>query len=134
MSDLDEFVQGLRDLADFYEAYPDLEIPRWTNLYTFYDTIEDAPGVAASMAPCDKNYTESFFQLSKKFGKHLTLLASWDRDVVCKKIQVGVKEIPEQIIPAHTEPVYEWDCGQKSVMRVRSGSDKDNQLTQGDSL
>jgi hypothetical protein len=47
---------------------------------------------------------------------------------ICRRIQVGEKEIPEQIIPAkpeeiipaHTEPIYEWRCPESILEKNRS--------------
>ena len=40
------------------------------------------------------------------------------REAVCTKRVVGTKEVPEQVIPARTEEVVEWDCTPVSLIKI----------------
>lgn len=129
MSEREEFIRGLRDFADLLESKGELPFPTYETMYVFMDSIDSVPVVAKAMAPCNKVYSDTSFTLVKEYNKHLVVKVVWSRDVVCKRVQVGVKEIPAQVIPAHTEPVYEWDCGRKSVLK-----DAQNQLEENSGL
>lgn len=114
-----KFIDGLRALADWFEAHPDIPTPRGEvaiNLYSM-DTKEEAATFARALGRCDKRYQDSILYISRRFGA-IRLEALFMRDSVCTKRVVGTREIPEQviparseeIIPARTEEIVEWDC------------------------
>ena len=119
----DALVSGLRELADFIEArgvelpisYPDFSMNHY--VYPEYSGGEEVQGsalkkiasAAKAMAPCEKTYGEHYFKIIKKFGI-VNLGFSTSRGGICTSRVVGQKEIPEQIIPARTEDILEWDC------------------------
>jgi hypothetical protein len=111
-----EFIAGLRELADFYEAHPTLQAPwegiAYFNLYPegyFENTREGARLVAKEFSPVKKDYSsETHFVLEKRFSGGVGFDFNFPRDVVCERKQVGTK-----IVPASEErevPVYEWEC------------------------
>jgi hypothetical protein len=125
----EEYIQGLRDIADFFEARPDLPTPSFgESIFIWERSLENARERGIQMAPCEKEHTDNYFHLVRKFGPH-TLKVTWGRDDVCERVQVGTKHVPEEVIPAHDEPIYEWDCT-KPIL----GSSSDKQLNQGDQL
>lgn len=58
-----------------------------------------------------KDLTGNYVNYTKHYGGGLVeFQISMDRETVCRKVQVGTKEIPA--VEAHSEPVYEWVCDQ----------------------
>ncbi len=73
--------------------------------------------IAKVLETFDKVYSNDFFRITKSLpGLRITFVAY--RHNICEKVQVGEKEIPEQIIearaaeviPAKMVPIYEWKC------------------------
>jgi hypothetical protein len=127
MNNREEFIKGLRDIADFFEDRPELPIPNYgESFYIWEKSLVNARERAIQMAPAEKIYLESYFNLQRRFGPH-KVVVSWARDAICERVQVGTKHVPAYTVEAHEEPVYEWDCGQPIL-----GSDK--QLEKGESL
>ena len=125
----EEYIQGLRDAADFFESRSDLPVPNLgETMMIFERSLSSAKERSIQMAPCEKVYTESFFHLERKFGPH-TVSVTWRRDEVCERKQVGTKHVPAYVVEAHEEPVYEWDCS-KPIL----GNGSDKQIKQGDQL
>ena len=114
-----EYANGLRMIADFIEAHPDLELP--ANQLDCYgaDSREQAAEVLSAMKPCKKVYGDSLFYITRDFGP-LTLRYVFCRDRVCTRKVVGTRIIeahtePEKVIPAkeipeRVEEIVEWDC------------------------
>lgn len=112
-----EVVQSLRALANFYEAHPDLILPHEPQLSICPEGRSGMAATAKIFGSCEKNVDEAFYRLIKKFGV-IELRAIEYRSAVCERIVIGVKEIPETIlpareetiVPAHVEEIYEWHC------------------------
>ena len=120
------YTQGLRDLAEWLEDNPDL-IPTYGGESVFLFRRGDEPmpdflsRIARRFGRCDKDVSDKWFYLVKSFGPH-DIRASARRDEVCEQVQVGTREVTEEIPdPAHMidvptitvtreEPVYEWRC------------------------
>lgn len=113
-----EFVSSLRELADYYESNPGTPLPPYPVLNIF---ASRDPAIAKcqfrQFGNFDKEYMDTWFAASKKFGViRLDLCAP--RDQVCQKVVTGTRTIPERIIPAspetlvpeHVEEIYEWQC------------------------
>ena len=122
-----EFVQALRNAADFFEARPELGNPCFDWLDFCYSgkvnniTIDSREGLAEFArivgGHIDKIEDDEFYRLiAKRNGFTVKALAY--RAAVCEKIQIGSKIEPEHIIPARPEqlipeqvvPVYGWRC------------------------
>lgn len=120
-----EFVQGLRNAADFFEARPELGIPSSDPLYFRFPgningkSVDTKEGLAEFVrivgGKIDKKVDDSFFQLiANRDGFTVTALAY--RSGVCEKVVVGEKLVegrPAEYREAtvdHMEPVYEWKC------------------------
>lgn len=41
---------------------------------------------------------------------HWALDFNWPRREVCTRRVVGTEDVPEQVTPAHTREIVEWDC------------------------
>jgi len=70
-----------------------------------------------------KNYDDRDFELTVEItsddeSKSYTIMYYVKREAVCTRRVVGTKEIPEQIVPARTEEVVEWDCEPVSLLAI----------------
>lgn len=120
MAEREDFIQALRDLADFFEQHPDVPAPRWQqsiSLFASYANPKaDMAAVARAMGSAAKNYSDELVTLRKPFGEWLELTMHANRDEVCERVVVGTKIIPaepKRIIPAQparTEDIVEWHC------------------------
>lgn len=112
-----EFVESLRKMADFFAARPELKIPYVSDIYAFVYTKDELVAVARQLGSCEKGASDSFFYLKKTFG---CIQVTWNlnRSQACRKVITGKKLVPEQrieavpekVIPAHEEDLYEWHC------------------------
>jgi hypothetical protein len=117
-----KYVSGLRAVADFLEAHPELGTPLEVSFSIFFHG-EDAEAKAhAAMA------SHAFGRVDKSdFEEYLQLIARvsgfkfemwYPRKALCRQVLVRTNSIPEQVIPALPErlipaqeiPVYEWRC------------------------
>jgi hypothetical protein len=113
----EELVKGLREVADFYEARPELELPSDVRLQVFGAYAKEAlQKVLRQVGGCEKDYSGGLLYVRKSFGKvQLEFIASRDR--VCERVAVGTKIEPatkEYVIAAQPErevEVVEWRCG-----------------------
>jgi hypothetical protein len=118
------FANDLRDLADWVESHPELQIPGLDRV----DIFQRLPLYAKAMGTVEKEADDSFFMLRKNFGS-IQLEVNWWREQVCERVKVGEKVIPEQILPAkseeiipeHVENVYEWKCPE-SILTGKKGA------------
>jgi len=114
-----EYAAGLRELADWIEAHPEMPRPGGTLTVYTLNSREEAAACLKALGTCQKEYTESNFYLSREFGP-IKLTFMFYRSAVCQRRVVGQKQVgtqviparitPEEIIPAHTEDIVEWDC------------------------
>lgn len=126
-----EYVESLRELADFYEQHAELEIPYEAEQVTVFAwTIGEEKRQLAkfirAFGSCTKHYNKAFegaFQLEKKFSG-ITLRVLTERDRVCERVVLGTRVVPEQVIPAseekiipeHTEDDIEWLCSESAIL------------------
>ena len=112
------YIQGLRELADWYEHNPDVGLPHYGHhdrpLYVFgeEDTQSRMAELARRLAPCRKiePYVGAVGLTHTFTG--LTLGIAFSRSAVCTKRVTGIREIPErtEIHPARREEIIQWDC------------------------
>jgi hypothetical protein len=111
-------IKGLRDLADALEQKPELPTPYSVEVDLFWqiadngglgdDRIRPEHGRAAMAAmPGDwsKNSGDAYISYDRAFGPDVTYGINVDRAEVCRRVQVGTRNVP-----ARDEPVYEWQC------------------------
>jgi hypothetical protein len=109
-----EYAAGLRLLADWLEAHPEIPLPTYhINNYNL-DTKEQAAELVRAFGSCKKKYSDDMFYVSKQFGV-LNYEFSFYRSGVCTPRVVGVETIPAMFVEAHTIPartkeIVEWDC------------------------
>lgn len=125
-----EFVSGLRNVADFFETHPELKAPyevtRGEKLTVgFFGEITDdldidsKEGAAAFVrivgGRIKKDANDSHLILVADKGS-FAVRAVASRDALCERVQTGTRIVPateETFIPAQPEreePVYEWRC------------------------
>jgi hypothetical protein len=114
MNERQEFAQGLRDMADWYEVHPEITLPFKEFMNYTMNTKEDAQIVMRAMGSCVKTYDDSIFGLEKHFGP-IKARFVFMRNEVCERKVVGTKIVPEKFTPAKTEPeheveIVEWEC------------------------
>lgn len=128
------YIKGLRDIADWCEAHPDyapgisggvnVNIP---GIFTKEDLVQAGRAMGGTL---EKNVTDSFFWLDRKFGPHTLSAAAW-RDEVCERVvTVTEDEITEPdpvimaTVPTVTRTVQretvEWICPD-SVLGLMAG-------------
>lgn len=124
--DAAQAVNGLRELADFIEAHPDLP---WSDVYpgTFEwrvnvfvgNDAEKFAAFAASGGRWDKSTYASdgedgIFMVTRTFGGGVSLQVVTNRNAVCERKVVGVEtvEVPDPDAPKVTveREVVEWEC------------------------
>jgi hypothetical protein len=120
LSEVQQFVKGLREMADFYEKYQGTPLPPTFLRYLgIYGSASPAQLVQIAKAQgavkTEKEYSGDLFTLRKLFSGGLGLTFTLGREQVCTKRVTGTREVPETIVPAqvvaaHTEEVVEWDC------------------------
>lgn len=122
MTTATEYAAGLRELADWVEAHPDIAPTEQEAIHVYHrHTREEAIAVLSALKPCKKEYKDTIFQLRRDFGP-IILTYVFMRDSVCRKKVIGTKHVEEQYIPpttypgtlikAHDEDIVEWDCGE----------------------
>ena len=105
-----DFVDGLRAIADWYEAHPWVAPPLYPEfIHSAIDSKDEAVTIAEALKPCVKDYSAELFVLRRQFGPILFKALFW-RNALCERRVVGVKDVPERTVPAHTEEIVEWDC------------------------
>lgn len=120
-------IKGLRELADALEATPGLPTPYDVHTDLFWQ-LDDNASLAgrltqdiarAAMAALPGDWsksspsTGSYISYDRSFGEYVTYSLNIDRADVCRRVQVGTKTVP-----AHDEPVYEWECGPETDVSV----------------
>lgn len=122
-----EFVQSLHDLANWFEARPELGLPSTPEISFHYAgevagiNVDSREGVAAfariAGGKLIKDGDDSFFRLVAQVGPHRVTALAY-REAVCERIQVGTKIEPAHTLPAQEEtfvperevPMYEYHC------------------------
>jgi hypothetical protein len=118
--------KGLRELADFLEAYPE-SINGYDNVELVTMPSRSASEIArAGYGRMEKEPQGEYYRLHRKFSGKVELVFLFRRENACKRVKVGTKVIPatedtvipEKIIPAEFIPgspeqivdVYDWEC------------------------
>lgn len=117
-----KWADGIRKVANFFEANPDIEVP-W-NLKTIWIKIppKSFPDIARRLGKCTKAVVGGDFGLVKHFGIVEAHFEAPQKDVCTPRI-VG-KRIVKEKVPIEfreiekEEDIVEWDC--PSVMSADS--------------
>ena len=126
-----EYVAGLRELADWIEAHPDIARPGTRFSVYPSNTKAEAAACLAALMPCKKEYSDECLYIVREFGP-ITLSFAFLRRSVCTRRVVGTKHVEvhvipsrftaEQVIEAHDEDIVEWDCGESLLTANAAGS------------
>ena len=118
-----EYANGLRLVADFLEANPDVPLPEDTlTSYSLHDKkrLSIVARALSHGGRCEKVYEDTIVNLKRDFGG-IILRYIGVRSNVCTQVKVGTKVVPEQyvpprpaveahVVPEHEEAIYEWRC------------------------
>ncbi len=126
------WVDGLRAMADFAEAHPEMlpEYPMAASLFVGLpegDPKEEMAKMARVLAPCEKevpDYETGSFHLVKRFGPHKYTVFT-ERENVCARKVIGTEDVEVEVyseeaqaiidtLPkvtqTETREIVEWDC------------------------
>jgi hypothetical protein len=116
---LHEYAEGLRQLADFAEAHPNLvdEDCFGLNVNVFARDRAEMAVMVRELGSAEKYESGAFYYLRRRFGPH-NLDLCINREQVCERIQTGTRVVtrPDPKVVADIpmveveEPVYEWVC------------------------
>ena len=108
------FTEGLRALADFLDAHPELKEPFGVTVLSMAENIDKLRLGARALGQCDKVFNGEWFSVEKMFGPIKFEIYS-RRELVCERIVVGKREVP-----AHEEEIVEWTCSNDPLLKVRA--------------
>ena len=144
MTDREKAIASLRAMADFYGTHPDVPLPYFSEFYCAIAPQKVRP-LARELRTFKKEYSGNDFYMVKSFGT-IAVKFFTEREAVCKKIVVGVKEVPEmiisakpeqfipaseeRIIPAYTEEITEWVCSDAALMEPEESTHDADKLAQ----
>ena len=114
-----QFIQGLRDLADFLDQHPAVPYPPYVQLNVFCQTKDEIAAVARAGGGWAKEYNGPWFYLKKTFGPDLELHIDIDREQVCRKVVIGTRHVDAQ--PAHDVEEVEWVCDELTLLATEGG-------------
>ncbi len=100
-------VQGLRELASFLEAHPEVPTPYVGTQNAFVQTKEEIAAVAR-VGSWEKKWIDDWFSLDHAFSGDVKLSVNVARAQVCERVVTGKQIIPAQ--PEREIDVYEWHC------------------------
>lgn len=113
------FIQALRDFADFLDKHPGVLVPSTTTPFNVFPATKEDLVKIAKLTSWKKAYTGPWFCLTKEFGTDelggplLTLEVNVHRETVCRKVVVGTRIVPAvEAQPAREEEVTDWVCSE----------------------
>lgn len=103
-------IAGLRELADFLEANPEVHMPSlYFNIYA--TSPADLAVQRRLLGVTEKLDASEYLYFSKRFTGDVHLDLNINKEKTCKKVKVGTKKLPaEPAKPEREEDVYEWKC------------------------
>lgn len=115
-----EYIQGLRDVADFLESHPTLPLPGAQLSACVFDgdlTLPHVREIAKEFGSFKKEAMGSYITISKTFGP-ISLLFMFLRENVCQRIVVGTRSVEKTVYPLDVkteteiveEEIVEWKC------------------------
>lgn len=104
--------KGLRDLADFLDAHPDVRLNDPSHMV--YVFSRDTLAAIARIGGWRKVYTNDYFNLVRDFDGGVSLQVFTDRASVCERVVVGTKTVPA--VPEHQAEIVEWVCEEASLL------------------
>ena len=117
-----DFIAGLRDLADFYEAAPDFPVPfeaKFDDSSQYHLHGIDGPDQLATLTRMlggrrTKDADEHAVHITRRFGPGVVVELYVSREEVCERRVVGTEtvEVPDPDAPKITieREIVEWVC------------------------
>jgi hypothetical protein len=116
------FIEGLRAVAQFYEAHPEAWYDGIHLTLNMYIWGRGARGALArtvrALGQCTKKYDDRNITVSRKFTDQVTLSIFAPRAKVCSRVVLGTRILPARTLPASrevyfpqtTEEIVAWRC------------------------
>lgn len=112
----EQFIQGLRNMAAFFEHHPGVAVPHYNTFSVFVDKREELVE-QAKLTSWKKVYNEQWFVLVKEFGGGVELHVNADRTTVCRRVVIGKKTVPARA--EHEVDEVEWVCEEQSLLATK---------------
>jgi hypothetical protein len=116
MVDREQFIAGLREMADFFETNPTFDLYAGTQLYySFPDSRESFLDHCRMLGSFKKEWTNDSLKAVKTIAESHQINVFRDRKEFCKRIvtPVQVPATEEFLVtakPAHTRDEITWEC------------------------
>jgi hypothetical protein len=110
----EEFISDIREIADFFEAHPDLKVMPSPYLFIsdYSETAKESLRLFVKAAgKTTKEFSGNEFKVEKRFSNGFLLHFDVQRQAVCERVVTGTKVIPAISYPERTEDIVEWKCG-----------------------
>lgn len=116
MSHATDLASSLRRIADDIESGA-LPVPYSVEVSAYWDINDEGhigealnAGIArAAMNELPGGWSKrmgtTYVTYAREYGPRAEFVIAIDRSEVCRRVQIGVNHVP-----AHDEPVYEWNC------------------------
>lgn len=112
-----DYAQGLRELADFIDAHPDIPCPYGEAHNAFVRDKAQLGMIARAVGGrWDKNGTSQFFYIRREFAGGHSYEVNVSRDQVCRKVVTGTRIEPA--VPEREVEVVEWVCTEPLLVGV----------------
>jgi hypothetical protein len=103
------FVAGLREMADFIDAHPNLPTPYGSAQNTFVNTKEALAVIAREPGVrWEKSASDGYFYLKVSFAGGHAYEVNLERAQVCRKVVTGTRIEPAR--PEQEVETYIWEC------------------------
>ena len=111
----EDYIQGLRDLADWLEATPSAPTELYRSIIVSLKDKDHAVRLAKEAGSIHKEYSGDRLLLEKWFGDIIRYKATVSRKEVCrvKEVKKVEKEVPHYPAPVYVNEVVdetEWEC------------------------
>jgi hypothetical protein len=101
-------IDGLRQLADFLENNPSVELPYEMGGAVFVELDEARAAMQAAPGGWSKDVTDNYWAYERTMPGSVKYTMYVDRANLCRKVKIGTRRI--EAVPEHDEPIYKWDC------------------------
>lgn len=127
---MSDFVDGLREMADFLDMHPHL-LDRLNfasaDAHVFARDESDFSDLLLDLGKGEKRASEGYLSVRRRFGPH-ALVLSLARSLACERVQTGTETVEETVgldeVPCDAEvlgevrqvkikrtvPTFEWKC------------------------
>lgn len=112
-------IAGLRQLANWLEDHPGLEVPYALGGAVFVELAEARAFMAEAPGGWEKKDSGDYWAYDRKFAGRVTYTAYVGREQLCQRVQVGTKTV--EAVPEHDEPIYRWECAPVDELDTDAG-------------